>query len=190
MPRNRPDRTREEKSAEIVAAARRLFLEHGYDGTTMATIGREVGIAKNVVHWYFPTKDELFVAVLDALQTKDLEEAAKRLSRASPDGDEAELAKLLTEFVSRRLDRFGLLATLHERSHFSPVMAEFHERAHQRYRQGLELAIARFPIPDDERALVVEALVSAVESLVMHRASKRRARQMMTFLAKRLIAAR
>ena len=67
MPRNRQDRSREEKSAEIVAIARRLFLENGYEGTTMAAIAREAGIATNVVHWYFATKDELFVAGGQAL---------------------------------------------------------------------------------------------------------------------------
>ena len=39
-----------------------------------------------------------------------------------------------------------------------------------------------------DRALVVEALVTAVEGLIMHRASKREAKRMMTFLAERLIA--
>ena len=70
MPRNRPERSREEKSAEIVAIAQMLFLEQGYDGTTMAAIAREAGIATNVVHWYFATKDELFVAVMEALQLR------------------------------------------------------------------------------------------------------------------------
>jgi hypothetical protein len=45
-------------------------------------------------------------------------------------------------------------------------------------------------VPAAERKLVVEALIAAVEGLVMHRASKREARQMMTFLAERLIPAR
>ena len=45
MPRNRPDRSREDKAAEILAIAQRLFLAKGYDGTTMAAIAREAGIA-------------------------------------------------------------------------------------------------------------------------------------------------
>ena len=91
MARNRPDRTREDKAAEIVAVARRLFLERGYDGTPIAAIAREAGIATNVVHWYFATKDELFVAVLEALQSEDLEEATERMARSAPGGEEEEL---------------------------------------------------------------------------------------------------
>ena len=88
MARNRPDRTHEDKAAEIVAIARRLFLEQGYDGTTIAAIAREAGIATNVVHWYFATKDDLFVAALDSLQSEDLEEADERLARTTPGQEE------------------------------------------------------------------------------------------------------
>jgi len=190
MARNRPERTRAEKSAEIVAIARTLFLERGYEATTMAAIAREAGIATNVVHWYFAGKDDLFVAALDALQSEDLEEAQQRLSRSVPGQEDANLEAVLTDFVARRLDRYGLIATLHERSHHSPVVAEFHERAHRRYADNLERALARFSVPAAERKLVVEALIGAVEGLVMHRASKRQARRMMTFLAKRLVTER
>jgi AcrR family transcriptional regulator len=188
MPRNRQDRTREEKSSEIVAIAKRLFLEKGYDATTMASIAAEVGIATNVVHWYFATKDELFVAALDSLQSEDLEEAIERFSRSVPDQEEEDLSATLTDFVWRRRDRYGLIATVHERSHCSPMVAEFHERAHRGYREHLDRAVERFSTPVGERKLVVDALITAVEGLVMHRASKREARRMMTFLAKRLVA--
>ena len=190
MARNRPDRAREDKTAEIVGIARRLFLEHGYDGTTIAAIAREAGVATNVVHWYFATKDELFVEVLDSLQSEDLEEAIERLSRSRPGREEKDLEALLTEFVWRRLDRYGLIATLHERSHHSPVMEEFHERAHRRYADYLGQALDVCSIPPVDRSLVVEALITAGEGLVMHRASKQESKRMMAFLAERLIAAR
>jgi len=190
MPRNRPDRTRDDKTAELVAIARKLFLEQGYEGTTIAAIAREAGIATNVVHWYFRTKDDLFVAALESLQLGDLEAARARLSRSTPGQEEKVLEELLTEFVWRRLDRYGLIATLHERSHVSSVVAEFHERAHRRYADYLGRAIDRCPVPTGDRKLVVEALITAVEGLVIHRASKREAKRMMIFLAKRLLAAR
>ena len=190
MARNRPDRTREEKSSEILAIAQRLFLARGYEATTMAAVAREAGIATNVVHWYFPSKDELFVSALEALQSEDLGKAQERFSRSVPGQEGKHLAAVLTDFVWRRLDRYGLIATLHERSHHSPVMAEFHERAHRRYADHLERAVDRFAMPAAERKLVVEALISAVEGLVMHRASKREARRMMGFLAKRLVTDR
>jgi TetR/AcrR family transcriptional regulator, cholesterol catabolism regulator len=190
MARNRPDRTREDKKAEILAIAREHFREAGYEGTTIAAIAREAGIATNVVHWYFATKDDLFVAVLESFQMEDLEEAQRRFARVARRGADNVLGDLLTEFAWRRLDRYGLLATLHERSHCSPVVAEFHDRAHRRYAEYLGRALDRPFIPAADRKLIVDALIAAVENLVIHRASKREARRMMTFLAERLVAAR
>jgi len=187
MAKNRPERSREDKSAEILGIARELFLSRGYDGTTVAAIAREAGIATNVVHWYFATKDELFVAVLEALQSEDLAQASQGLARAQAAGGGKELGTLLTDFVWRRLDRYGLIATLHERSHHSPALAEFHERAHDRYAQELAKALDACQVPAANRALTVQALITAAEGLVMHRASKREAKQMMSFLAKRLL---
>ena len=188
MARNRPERTREDKAAEILAIARRLFLENGYERTSIAAIACEAGIASNVVHWYFATKDELFVAVLEALQADDLKEAASRLARSKPGRAATELEAILSDFVCKRLDRYGLIATLHERSHHSPAMAAYHDRIHQRYAEYLGAALDHCGVPADDRALVVQALVTAVEGLVIHRASKREAKKMMAFLAERLLA--
>lgn len=190
MPKNRQDRTREEKSSEIVAIAQKLFLEKGYAGTTIAAIAREARIASNVVHWYFPTKDELFVAALDSLQAKGLDELATRhLARSTPGAEESDLESLLTELVWRRLDLYDLIATVHERSHCSSVVAAFHDRAHRRYAACLGRAVARFPADEAEQKLIVEALITALEGLVMHRVSKPKARRMMAFLVQRLVRA-
>jgi len=190
MPKNRHTRPRAEKSSEIVAIAQRLFLERGYAGTTMAAIAREAGIATNVVHWYFATKDELFVAALDALQSEGLEKLLeRRLARTIPGEEKKQLGKLLAELVWRLVDMHGLIATVHERSHRSPIVAEFHDQAHRRYAEYLGRAVARCDVPEEEQTLVVEALLTAFEGLVMHGASKAKARRMMTFLVERLTAA-
>jgi len=54
----RSDRTR----AAILDAARALFAERGYDGTTIRDIARRVTIDPSMVMRYFGSKDELFAA--------------------------------------------------------------------------------------------------------------------------------
>ncbi len=189
MPRNRHTRSREEKSSEIVAIAQRLFVERGYAGTTMAAIAREAGVASNVVHWYFATKDELFVAALDALQSEGLAELGRRLAKAIPGEERKQLERVLAELAGRLLGLHGVIATVHERAHVSPVVAEFHERAHRRYAEHLGRAVACCDVPEAEQALVVDALFTAIEGLVMHRAGRREARRMMSFLVQRLVGA-
>jgi AcrR family transcriptional regulator len=45
--------------------ALRLFLEHGYEGTSMDVIAREAGTTKMSLYARFPSKEELFLAVLE-----------------------------------------------------------------------------------------------------------------------------
>jgi AcrR family transcriptional regulator len=47
----------------ILDAARKVFLENGFDGTTMQMISTEAGINKALLHYYFRSKDRLFEAV-------------------------------------------------------------------------------------------------------------------------------
>ena len=50
---------------QILDAARELFAERGYAGTSMRAIGAAAGVDPALVHHYFGTKEELFRAVLD-----------------------------------------------------------------------------------------------------------------------------
>ena len=52
--------------AAIVAAARDLFGEHGYDGTSIEAILRAAGTARGALYHHFPNKEAVFDAVLDA----------------------------------------------------------------------------------------------------------------------------
>lgn len=53
------------KRAAIVAAAREEFFAHGYGATAMSAIAARVGGSKTTLWTYFPSKHELFAAVVD-----------------------------------------------------------------------------------------------------------------------------
>ncbi|MEG3087777.1 TetR/AcrR family transcriptional regulator [Sphingomonas sp. PB4P5] len=61
----RRSQNREARRAAIVAAARSAFLEHGYAATSMSTIATQLGGSKGTLWAYFPSKEDLFAAVLD-----------------------------------------------------------------------------------------------------------------------------
>ncbi len=50
--------------AEILTSARSLFAVHGFAGTTIRAIASEAGVDPALVHHYFGTKDDLFMAAL------------------------------------------------------------------------------------------------------------------------------
>lgn len=52
-----------ERRAEIVAVARKLFMERGVAATPVSAIVKEAGIAQGTFYWYFASKDEALQAV-------------------------------------------------------------------------------------------------------------------------------
>jgi AcrR family transcriptional regulator len=52
------------RQAEILAAAKRIFWERGYRGTTLRDVAAECGIAHSTLLHYFPAKEALLEAVL------------------------------------------------------------------------------------------------------------------------------
>ena len=49
---------------EIVEAAKRVFADKGYDGTSLRGVAREAGVDPALVHHYFDGKASLFVAAM------------------------------------------------------------------------------------------------------------------------------
>lgn len=52
------------KRDQILGAAKKLFLERGFAGTSMEAIREEAGVSKPTVYNYYSAKEELFVDVL------------------------------------------------------------------------------------------------------------------------------
>ncbi|RYF61886.1 MAG: TetR/AcrR family transcriptional regulator [Comamonadaceae bacterium] len=99
MPRNRQQIPKEEREAAVLDEAVNLFAECGYRGTSVAAVGRAAGIASAAVHWYFPTKDDLFAAALTSIFTT----ARERIEDAAVEGDPRdELVALLAELQPYR----------------------------------------------------------------------------------------
>ena len=64
--------TRAEKTEQrIVAAARELFLERGYRGTTLTDVARTAGVSDRTIYVRFATKAELLKRVVDVAVVGD-----------------------------------------------------------------------------------------------------------------------
>lgn len=85
------ERTRRAVQAEIGTAAMRLFLERGFEETTMEQIANEVGISRRSLFRYFGTKEDIVLgnlieaglAVKDALEARPLSEPPWEALRAA-----------------------------------------------------------------------------------------------------------
>lgn len=57
-------RRKEERPEDICAAALELFTEKGFAGASVEEIAKRAGLSKGAIYLYFPTKGELFRAVV------------------------------------------------------------------------------------------------------------------------------
>ena len=64
----------ERRRPEVLDAALELFLENGYQGTSMEAVARAAGVTKPVVYACFDSKDELFRSLLAREETRILGE--------------------------------------------------------------------------------------------------------------------
>lgn len=91
----------------IVAVARDAFLRDGYGGTTMSSIAATVGGSKTTLWSYFPSKQDLFAAVIDDL----VERYGEALRIPLPaDGDPAETLRGLAASLMKTLMRPQIIA--------------------------------------------------------------------------------
>ena len=70
--------------AEVLAAARASFAEKGFRGTTIRAVAAAAGVDPALVHHYFGTKDDLFLAALE--MPVDPRELLAPVMAQGPDG--------------------------------------------------------------------------------------------------------
>lgn len=64
LPPTRREARKQDRRAAIIAAARRSFLDDGYAATSMSALLTTLGGSKATLWTYFPSKEELFGAVI------------------------------------------------------------------------------------------------------------------------------
>ncbi|MBL0746127.1 TetR/AcrR family transcriptional regulator [Nocardioides baculatus] len=79
--------------AEVLTAARTSFAEKGFRGTTIRAVASAAGVDPALVHHYFGTKDDLFVAALQI--PVDPREILAPVVAAGPDGAGERLLRTL-----------------------------------------------------------------------------------------------
>ena len=60
----------EERKHEILDIAKELFIEKGYENTSIVNILEKVGIAKGTLYYYFTSKEEILDAIIDRISEK------------------------------------------------------------------------------------------------------------------------
>ena len=135
-------RPRTDIAPRIVRAARARFLAQGVDGASLRAIDADAATNVGMVFYYFPTKDDLFLAVVeevyaglhddlgralagDAPVPERLKQAFARLGRAS-DG-EIEVVRLVVREALLSSDRFRRILARMRAGHLAMLLSTLRE---------------------------------------------------------------
>jgi AcrR family transcriptional regulator len=135
-------RPRSDIQPRIVRAARARFLESGVDGASLRTIAADAGTNVGMVFYYFPTKDDLFLAVIEEVYAKllddlrvalagddpvraRLERVFARIGRASD--DELTVIRLVVREVLLSSERFGRVFARMQVGHVGMILSTLAE---------------------------------------------------------------
>jgi AcrR family transcriptional regulator len=89
----------ERRRPELLDAALRLFLERGYDGTSMQAVADEAGVTKPVVYAAFESKDDLFRSLLAREEERIVGEIQGAFANADLSDPETTLVDGFTGFL-------------------------------------------------------------------------------------------
>ena len=84
----------------ILATATQVFMELGFEGTSMAEITKRVGGAKATLYGYFPSKEVLFLAVVQAEARRHLEGATADIASRRSASVRDDLLRFGTAYVT------------------------------------------------------------------------------------------
>lgn len=101
-----------EKRNQILAGARQVFFERGFDAASMGDIARAAGVSKGTLYVYFENKEDLFAALV----ASECSETAERMFVLDAEEQDVEtaLTKLGHSFIAAiiRPDHIATLRTV------------------------------------------------------------------------------
>ena len=148
--------------AAILEAADRLFKENGFKGTTTTMIAGQAGVTHAMLHYYFRTKEQIFIKVLDGYILKMHDEL--RMTMSSEKGmieTVLEVTATLYDFMRKHNGELRLLLEI----------ADTNPDFLAKYREGIKVMTGQAFARHDERLkkAVAEGLVAPVtmENLIL-----------------------
>lgn len=163
--RTRSIKPPDEKETLILTASQRRFATYGFSKVTMDEIALDVGMAKASLYYYYPTKEDIFRAVIEKEQKAFLEHMAGLLKQpATPE-------RKLREYVhhrsklSRQLTNLTSLGS-HSWQELNPIFKDLfkafcNEEKHLLtgiIREGIEAGAFDIASPERTASMILHAL--------------------------------
>lgn len=153
---------KENTEAAILEAADRLFKENGFKGTTTTLIAGQAGVTHAMLHYYFRTKEQIFIKVLDGYIMQMHGEL--RMSMSPDKG----MMETVCEVTAKLFD----FMNMHQGElHLLLEIAETHPEYLTKYHDGINMMMGQAFQRHDERLkeAIAEGLIAPVtmEKLIL-----------------------
>src|SRR3546814_14022949 len=122
----RPRAATEEKRGRLLDATEEIMLKDGYAAVSSRSVATAVGIQASLVHYYFATLDDLFVAVLERRDGPNVERIAEALRSPTPLRASLDLAY----YPRRTATLVGMMAAAHPPTALTAAPLRFPHAAH------------------------------------------------------------
>lgn len=159
---------------ELLEAALTLFVEKGLAATRAEEVAKLAGVSKGTLYLYYPSKDELFKAVVRANLTQVIAEGQELVDQFA--GPTSELLHKLAHTWWQRVGASkasGLLVLIMAEARNFPELAQFYvdevvAPTHALLARAIQRGIDRGEFREMDVTSVVYALIAPVQFLVLY----------------------
>src|ERR1700693_1370226 len=96
---SRASASKADTRARIIAAAREAFSSMGFEGASLRSVAKEAGVQHQLATYYFKTKEELWMEVMDELAIGFFDQLGKRIRGLEGVDVATKLRLVVREFV-------------------------------------------------------------------------------------------
>ena len=147
----------------LLDAAEQLMLEEGYAAVTSRRLAERAGLKPQLVHYYFRTMEDLFLAVFRRRAEEGLEVQARALESPQPlwalwrFGTDPTATRITMEFAALANHRKSMRAEI----------AYYAERFRDEQRKAISTALQRYGIDTDVAPVVWSVLITSVSRVLV-----------------------
>ena len=107
----------QETRRHILDAARKLFMERGYAGTTAEAIASEAGVAAQTIYAIFKNKKRILISLMNVSPTTGVEDHTAMVERAnvkavSQEHDQRRQFRMFAEVVAQNLNQVAVVSEI------------------------------------------------------------------------------
>lgn len=167
-------RSPDERRAQILTAARRCFVDHGYTSTTIDDIALQCGLSKGGIYFHFPSKKEIFRSLVH----EEFDASTTYIDQVMTSGDPlaSRLFEVGTHFLEQFIadpdqSRFMLVVAkmaLHDEATHHMLLhlqTSYIERISALLEEGIADGALR-PMDTESTAIILKAMLDGIQASI------------------------